>query len=315
MHEEVNVECAQFFVGSDCTGSAVTTAMCVPPPPATTRLPAFIDKENICTLLDILSFTVRVPSVHHERTNEVCSATPTIWEAAALGKADRLSHACLESSRSPKDRSNKPWSCPGVNAKSPGLGFTPLHACMAGIAACTRRLDVSRPCTPPRPFVHRRGKIGVASQPSLYTVLAREPITPADRGGRCGIGRKSDLYCPVLTGEQGCSANRADDHLRTCRILLSAAADVNALDARCRTPLALAAASGSLLAVEMLLQAGADPQASDADGNTPVHFALAYANAAIAAVLAKEGADLESRNGDGKTPQDVAGLCALVAPC
>lgn len=104
-----------------------------------------------------------------------------------------------------------------------------------------------------------------------------------------------------------------NDHLAVCRTLLSAAVEVNALDARCRAPLALAAASGSAEAVEMLLGAGADPNAADADGNTPTHFALAYANAAIAAVLAKEGADPDARNGGGKTPQDVAGLCADLA--
>lgn len=77
----------------------------------------------------------------------------------------------------------------------------------------------------------------------------------------------------------------------------------------------MAAASGNLEAVEILLEAGADPRARDTDGNTPTHFALAYANAEIAAVLAKNGADIEICNKDGNSPQDVAGLCADLAPC
>lgn len=103
------------------------------------------------------------------------------------------------------------------------------------------------------------------------------------------------------------------DYAGVCRTLLSAAADVQALDARCRTPLALAAAAGSLELVEMLLRAGADPQARDLDGNTPLHFAFAYANVEVAAALAREGADLEACNRNDKVPQDVAGLRADVA--
>lgn len=105
------------------------------------------------------------------------------------------------------------------------------------------------------------------------------------------------------------------DHLGVCRALLFALSDVDALDDRCRTPLSLAAASGDVEVVEMLLEAGADPRASDTDGNTPAHFALAYANAEIAAVLVKNGADLETCNKDDNNPQEVAGLCAGVAPC
>ena len=64
----------------------------------------------------------------------------------------------------------------------------------------------------------------------------------------------------------------------------------------------------------MLIKAGADTRAADADGNTPLHFAFAYANAEVGAVLSEEGADLEACNRRGKTPQEVAGLCADLAP-
>lgn len=64
----------------------------------------------------------------------------------------------------------------------------------------------------------------------------------------------------------------------------------------------------------MLIKAGADTRAVDVDGNTPMHFAFAYANAEVGAVLSEKGADLEACNGSEKTPQDVAGLCADLAP-
>ena len=149
------------------------------------------------------------------------SATPTLWEAAALGQVEQVARACLESSRSPKGTAGKPWACPGVNDKTPGLGFTPLHACMAGLAATTRGKDVCRPCTPPQPS---GGRNNVATQLSLYARLARGCGMPRTRRRR----------------EKG-----EDAYVGVCRTLLSAGADIQALDARCRTPLALAAATGS----------------------------------------------------------------------
>lgn len=104
-----------------------------------------------------------------------------------------------------------------------------------------------------------------------------------------------------------------DDHMAACRALISSGANVNAMDAQGRSPLILAAASGSMEIVTMLLGKGAEPTAVDLRGNTSLHYALAYANAAIAAALAGGGVDYECRNKDGKTPQELAGQCALIA--
>lgn len=195
---------------------------------------------------------------------------------------------------------------------------------------------MSPPCSPPRPrgFQQESGGgrlyVDTRQQPSLFSRLVRErrlggAKTARNRRGELGDRKaqtRNASVGPVTTVLQQVNggviaAHHAthgnNDHLAVLRTLLCATADVNALDARCRTPLALAAASGSVEAVEILLSAGADPNAVDADGNTPTHFALAYANAAIAAVLAKEGADTDACNGAGKTPQDVAGLCADLA--
>lgn len=223
------------------------------------------------------------------RNTAVRSALSTLWEAAAGGCAKDVAQACLENSRQRKSGADKgsPWSWPDVNTKSPGLGFTPLHACMAGLAAVSKGLDVSLPCTPARPS--GRNVSCVASK-SRYSRLARQ------------------------RNSSDCSAKRSSsEYVAACRVLLASGANADALDARCRTPLCLAAASGSVEATEILLNGGADPCAVDADGNSPAHFAFAYANAAVAATLAKEGADLDTLNEEGKSPQDVAGLSALLS--
>lgn len=248
------------------------------------------------------------------RTNEVRAASSTIWEAAALGQAEQVSRTILENSLTPKDATTgKPWACPGVNQKTPGLGFTPLHACVAGLAAVVKGVNVSPPCTPPQPCGQ------VKSRPSLYAHLARGHGKTATvrRGMEGGNLKAKKRYAPPASRSLPKGKNVGDgdrprgcDYAGVCRTLLSAAADVQSLDARCRTPLALAAAAGSLEVVEMLLRAGADPRARDLDGNTPSHFAFAYANVDIAAALAREGADLEACNRSDKTPQEVAGLRA-----
>lgn len=227
-----------------------------------------------------------------------------------------MSTACLESARSPRHPVGKPWVCPGVSDKTPGLGFTPLHACMAGLGAALGGVDLSALYAPPRPRgTHNDTRLKDARGTSLYTRLARAWKKRTPFGDKMNAGSGADPAFN-LSREQG-GVRRGDErcpeHLGVCRTLLSAAADVDALDSLCRTPLFLAAAAGSLQAVEMLLEAKADPRAVDADGNSPTHFALAYANAAIAAALTKEGANLEACNKGEQTPQDVAGLRASVA--
>lgn len=265
------------------------------------------------THIGLLTRTLDLRVLVFNRTHAISLATSTIWESAALGKAERVSRTCQECFLSSKDKTGKPWGCPGVNSKTPGLGFTPLHACMGGLAAVTRGEDVSRPCTPPRPLVRANDN---SSRPSLYARLVLGCHGQARREGRRGgtTGKRNIATTPAEEREKSLDAiDRRSDYVGVCRTLLAAGADVHALDARCRTPLDLAAAAGSSEAVEMLLRAEADPRACDVDGNTPLHFAFAYANAAVAALLVKEGADQEARNRGGKTPQDVGGLCAGLA--
>lgn len=182
-----------------------------------------------------------------------------------------------------------------MHSKTRGLGFTPLHACMAGLAAKTKRLDISVPCTPCTTEDNTRsgGKPVPPRGRSLYERLARQ-----NERQHLGNG----------------SFRGSGDHLAVCRPLLSATADPEAMDARCRTPLAMASAAGNLEAVKVLLEAGADPRVADADGNTPAHFGFAYVNVAVVALLSERGADLDALNSESKMPQDVAGFCGRVAP-
>jgi len=178
-------------------------------------------------------------SVRPDSTGAIRSATKTLWESAALGQVGKVARACLESSRSRKHTAGKPWACPGVNDKTPGLGFTPLHACVAGLAAVMRGKDISRPCRPPQP----RGWNNGAPQLSLYARLARWHGKPGARHIRDDEGNSNPghtSYTPMPD-----AAKDEDAYIRVCSTLLSAGADVQALDARCRTPLALAAAAGS----------------------------------------------------------------------
>lgn len=151
---------------------------------------------------------------------------------------DQVARACLESSRSPKNATGKPWACPGVNDKTPGIGFTPLHACVAGLAAVVRGKDVTRPCSPPQP----RGCDHGEPRASIYARLARGYGRP---GNRCVRGKANSNARQTSYTPRPDVIKEQDAYIGVCRALLSAGADVQALDARCRTPLALAAAAGS----------------------------------------------------------------------
>lgn len=233
-----------------------------------------------------------------DRTASARRALSSAWESAARGDPDAVSRLCFEDDRSSRlFRSRAPWLAHEVDKTSQMLGFTALHACMAGLTAVSKGLDVS-PRHPPS--LSRKDGHHPRARHSLYAHLVREMRTVIE-----GTPRHHHHKDRAPDGRSHGIADA--DHISVCCILLSSGARVDAQDALCRTPLTLASATGNLNAVEILLAAGADPRSADRDGNTPVHFALAYANAAVAAVLAKAGADLQARNRKGLTPQAVAG--------
>lgn len=86
--------------------------------------------------------------------------------------------------------------------------------------------------------------------------------------------------------------------------MLEGGADPFAPDARGRTPLHMAAASGCPRVVTALLVRGVDPNARDAGGRTPLHAALEQGGDALPLVraLVAHGADPEAADVNGETP-------------
>ncbi len=89
--------------------------------------------------------------------------------------------------------------------------------------------------------------------------------------------------------------------------MLRAGASVNArLDNYDCTPLHYAAWHGKTEAAECLLSAGADVNAVNRDLKTPMHLAASNGHASTIRCLAQRGASLTAKNRDGLTPLDCA---------
>ncbi|MRR16331.1 MAG: hypothetical protein EG826_07730 [Deltaproteobacteria bacterium] len=93
-------------------------------------------------------------------------------------------------------------------------------------------------------------------------------------------------------------------------MLVANGADVNAADAKGRTPLAAAAGLGNMKAVEFLLKHGADVNARDNDGKTPLHLVNTIVGdrstpgqiTRITEMMIESGADVNARDNKQQTP-------------
>jgi ankyrin repeat protein len=105
-----------------------------------------------------------------------------------------------------------------------------------------------------------------------------------------------------LLGQAVCRLEGADERLTLA--MLDAGADPFGADARGRTPVHMAAATGRVALLGALLARGLDPNARDTGGRTPLHAALEQGGDSLPLVrlLVAHGADPEAADVNGETP-------------
>ena len=97
----------------------------------------------------------------------------------------------------------------------------------------------------------------------------------------------------------------------TARLLVSRGAQLEARDARGRTPLITAVLSDNLEVAEVLISAGADLEGTDGKfGDSPLTWAACWGRFTAAKFLLSKGAQINRRSGrDGDTPLHRAVIC------
>lgn len=105
-----------------------------------------------------------------------------------------------------------------------------------------------------------------------------------------------------LLGQAICRLDGVDARLPLA--MLEAGADPFGADARSRTPVHMAAATGQAAILGALLARGVDPNARDSGGRTPLHAALEHGGNPLPLVrlLVSHGADPEAADVNGETP-------------
>jgi ankyrin repeat protein len=111
------------------------------------------------------------------------------------------------------------------------------------------------------------------------------------------IMEKQDIINLALLG-----ALALDDHAAV-REMVSTGANVNFASSDGRTPLHLAAVSGSDALVRVLLELGANVNAVNRDKETPLHLAARFSNSGVFGPLIHAGADVEAEDRYDRTPE------------
>ena len=99
-------------------------------------------------------------------------------------------------------------------------------------------------------------------------------------------------------------AKRGDEAMMA--VLVSARADLEAMDQQGITPLLAACTSGQLALAQMLIENGANISINDHQGTTPLQAACAAGHLALAQMLIENGADISIKDHQGTTPLLVA---------
>ncbi|MBY0378672.1 MAG: ankyrin repeat domain-containing protein, partial [Gammaproteobacteria bacterium] len=89
---------------------------------------------------------------------------------------------------------------------------------------------------------------------------------------------------------------------KTIHALITAGADVDAVDRYCQTALHCAVINKHMLAVKALIAANIDINAADSKGKTALHYAVQQGNQDMVALLISKGANIEAQDREGKTP-------------
>ena len=127
------------------------------------------------------------------------------------------------------------------------------------------------------------------------------------RGDAAQVERSLDA-APSLVGVELASGKRplhvaaATGHVPVIELLIARGADIEAPDARQRTPLLHAATHRRSSAAKCLLDHGAELTSRDVDGHTALHIAVQDDHASTVALLIQHGADVNTTLKQGTTP-------------
>lgn len=220
------------------------------------------------------------------------------------------------------------WTMSGIDSKTRLHGWSPLHCCIIGWAcvASTEKKNLCARRVLEKASTHTRS--GKTSSQALTRgsklsntggTWGHTAADPKSSRGLRGMCHAKGKVVPVIGGIKVATNPEVQeqfvdaDHSNTVLMLLKNRAFINALDAKSRTPLMIAAACNLIDAVSMLIEHGADLSLRDSiNGSTALHYAYASGSMATASLLEERGADLSPLDNADRTPIDVTGMLSAI---